>query len=239
MARVLLMLLAALLVVGQARAQTEVRIVAAEASSFIDWQCVPENAYDGIADGTNGTSWQTAGNSKYQAGKDDSPWIAFRLEGDDPWNIGELKVWNFQEPAGHNPRGIYEVRILVSTDTGPDLKDYNFTPLPGLDPVNAPGVYRFDPAGPAYDASFIPVAQTICFDAVAVTAVKFEILSNWYWGWYGYESANFALENTPIEEAWAFVSYVGLCEVKFFQVPEPATMSLLALGGLALLRRRK
>jgi hypothetical protein len=34
-------------------------------------------------------------------------------------------------------------------------------------------------------------------------------------------------------------NYWGLNEVRFYEVPEPATMSLLALGGIAMLKRRK
>ena len=37
----------------------------------------------------------------------------------------------------------------------------------------------------------------------------------------------------------SYPGYAGLYEVRFFETPEPATVALLSLGGLALIRRRQ
>lgn len=58
-------------------------------------------------------------------------------------------------------------------------------------------------------------AQTVAFNATGVTDVRFVLLDN-YGG-----------------------VVIGLAEVRFSEVPEPGSLALLGLGGLAVLRRRR
>ena len=168
------------------------------------------------------TVWDTFGHFNHPDTWDKEPWVAFYFDG--AYRVNDMMIWNYWR-SGETQRGVCDVIVLVSSDTGDDWASYTFTALPG--------VYRFDPA-----TTDPPAMQTIGLGGVETTAVKFQILSNWAGIWgnaWGFFGPNATPEPTP----WGHNSVVGLSKVAFdgTAIPEPATMTLLALGGLALLRR--
>ena len=142
-------------------------------------------------------------------GKDDAPYIKFFF--DDVYNVDTVTVWNLFGSA--DVRGVRHVDILVSTD------GVNFTYVDSIEVAR----------GAADLAS--SVGQEFDLGGVAAKVVMFDIKTNWAGKVFG--------QGESYDGLWANGSIVGLVEVAFTQIPEPATMSLLALGGLALRRRKR
>ena len=176
------------------------------------WNLINDNLPADASSVAEGIVWDTPGITDTDA--DRSPWVAFYFG--NAYTLNEMMIWNYQRGYSSG-RGVCDTIVLVSTDTGDDWLNYTFTALPG--------VYRFDQAPDA------PVMQTIDLGGVPATAVKFQILSNWAGIVFGPE--------VPSEGQYSNSTIAGLSKVAFdgTPVPEPATMTLLALGGLALLRR--
>jgi len=194
------------------------------ASSAYNNNSRPPSAACDIDNLNSATQWMSSGfrwvdrddHDKGTTG-DNSPWIAFYF--DDLYVLDHMNVRNFTESDGG--RGIKLVNIWVSV-TG---NDDDWTPAFAEPVVFTSGVYQ----DWSNDGKWTPYdPQTVNFNGVEAMAVKFEILSNIY-------SNNF---KTPEDDVNATIAGVG--GVQFFgtPVPEPATMTLLALGGLAMLRRK-
>jgi len=82
------------------------------------------------------------------------------------------------------------------------------------------GTFEFDRA-PGTESNFAQVIDLTSYAAAGdARLVRFDISSNW------------GPEGGPAD-------YTGLSEVRFTEVPEPATMALLGLGSLVLIRRKK
>ena len=237
MTRLSFVALACMCVVVSVQAQVSVPIENIEVSSSYSsgghcdkWNLTNDNLGGGGST-ANGVVWDTWGvirddNGVVHPNSDKAPWIAFYFGGE--YILDEMMIWNYLR-GWESGRGVRDTIVLVSTDTGEDWLNYTFTPLLGQDPDNAPGVYRFDSSSELSPE----VVQTIGLGGVPATAVKFQILSNWSGTVFG--------PDMPSELYWSSNTIAGLRKVVFngTPVPEPTTMTLLAMGGLALLRRRR
>ena len=161
----------------------------------------------------DGSMWLTGGN-------DVDPEITFDF-GEVYQDLERITVWNYNESTGTNlsRRGIQDTRILVSED------GVIYTAL--TDPTDSDQVFRFDQA-PQLDNVDFSQEIDVNVNGTNIRYVKFDIISNWYGD--NLEDAN------PDTDS----GFVGLSQVQFYQfVPEPSSLALVSLGGLALLRRRR
>ena len=153
----------------------------------------------------------------------DDQWLIFDLGG--VYDLASMEIWNYNEychwavPGGpYEPfwaqrRGVYEMEVLVSADkaTWSSLGLKYLTAAPGVDTV--------------------PFGEIVPLDAMGVRYVKFDINTNQC------ASGVWTCDDSP--PSIGTDNYVGLSEVQFIEVPEPATLALLSMGCLALLRKRK
>jgi len=142
-------------------------------------------------------------------------------------NVKTIEIWNYLESNGVSHYGAKEIKIELtaspqfdSTWTAVDgVNSFVFTDIPPamqdlkISTSNPPSFNPADWTGADWSVTF-----DTCIPA---QAVRIMILTT-----HGGSSDRI---------------HAGLCQVDFFtcDVPEPATMTLLAMGGLALLRRRK
>ena len=140
---------------------------------------------------------------------DDEPWVAFGFGG--LITVDELKIWNFNDQSQLSA-GILEARVLYTTDTTLPLASRMWTDAGTI------AVARGTGSG-YYGANTVIDVPTDLpgLDGVEMTGIMLEVLDT-----YGSTQA-------------------GLSEINFegTEVPEPATMGLLAVGGIAMLRSRR
>ena len=140
---------------------------------------------------------------------DADPWVAYGF--DAQVTIEELVVWNFND-VSQLSAGIEEFRILYTTDTVLPLASRTWIDA-GTGTMNRGTGSNYYLPNTTIDIA----TQLPGLDGVELTGVMLEVLSS-----YG-------------------SSQVGLSEIHFEGevVPEPATMGLLAVGGIAMLRSRR
>jgi len=194
---------------AQVQAQTVIPFDGATQSSYY-----PNPGWSGPAanliDDNPATQWQSHGCSDNE-GKDYTPSVTFFF--DDIYNVGGVSIRNLF--GGAAERGARDVDILVSLD---GVKFDYYTSIVVLKDTAA-------------DKDSCMVQDFEFLGGVDAMAVMFEFKSN-HWNWAFYPGHH--------EGTWANASIVGLVDVQFTQtVPEPAAMSLLVLGGLAMLRRKR
>jgi len=183
-----------------------------------------------------GQGWASAacpdwGSGNYAHNPDTAPMLTFFF--DDVYMIETVAVENYVDADGGNYwHGAGMVNVYVSDDNG---ASWMFVSMPAI-PHNNRYDNLLQQNVPEYQA-----ADPFTFDVgMQANAVKFEFVNcgsvrflNPPYGW-----------DEDTDGAWEYVgnggdTYVGLNNVMFYTaVPEPMTMGLLALGGLALLRRR-
>ena len=123
--------------------------------------------------------------------------------------IDTLKIWNFNDESQLDA-SIEEAQVRYTTDTG--------LPLASRTWIDAGTIVLTRGTGSGYYVGNAPIdATTLGLDGVEITGLMLEVLDT-----YGSEQA-------------------GLSEIHFEGevVPEPATMGLLAVGGIAMLRSRR
>jgi hypothetical protein len=140
---------------------------------------------------------------------DTEPWVAFGF--DTPVTIEEMTLWNYNDRSQLSA-GILEARVLYTSDTTLPLEDRTWTEAGTITVARATG-------SEYYSANTVihVAADLEDLDGEEVTGIMLEVLRT-----YGSTQA-------------------GLSEISFEGevVPEPATMGLLAVGGIAMLRSRR
>jgi hypothetical protein len=143
-----------------------------------------------------------------QSGDVAGAWVAYGF--DTSVTVEEVVAWNFNAESQLSA-GIQEFRILYTTDTVLPLASRNWIDA-------GTGTMALGTGGNYYlpNTTIDVATQLPGLDGVELTGIKLEVLSS-------HGSAQ-----------------VGLSEIRFHgtEVPEPATMSLLGLGAVALLKRR-
>ena len=164
---------------------------------------------DGIAETHGVTTWG-----------DNICWMSDSFSNDpDPWfmmdlggpyPVASMKVWNFNATDGRTDRGVGVADIYVSLVDDPDTLNPDFSDTDVWALLKDDVQLTEAPGTNGYNLPDI-------IDVGSVTArwIAFDIESN------------------------LGGSFVGLGEVQVFLSPEPATLSLLGLGALALIRRRR
>ncbi|MCL2700860.1 MAG: PEP-CTERM sorting domain-containing protein [Phycisphaerae bacterium] len=209
---------AALFVVASAGAGA-IPIADVWASSYGNGPIVPEG--QPIAWRPGEGQWNSAANPTYGGpvvleDPDTAPWIAFYF--DDLYQVDSMDFQNFW---GSHWKGVNDMNVYVSTDGG---TTWSFA-------FDVTGLPTGDGAGAKVDGiAFNEQANAVKFEIVRGGGQSFPF-EEWFWN-----------DNGEMKPGWPVGDlYVGIGNVTFFgtPVPEPMTMTLLALGGLALLRRRR
>ena len=140
-------------------------------------------------------------------------WIEYSF--DDVYEMDRMDVWAYNENANYYWASMTakDVYIQVST-TG------------GTDPAEWTDVAEMILGHSAFEPEGIPVTTSVDFGGVEAKYVVIT-LKNGFEGTY--VKGNLGLDNPDF----------GLSEVRFYEVPEPATMTLLGLAGLMALKRRR
>lgn len=137
--------------------------------------------------------------------------------------LHSIRVWNYNE-AGQalngTGRGVKDAKIWVTTT--------------GTIPEDSSGAFDFASNGwtqvgsgiqfaqaPGTDDYVAPPENTVSLGGITARYVAIDVDSRW------------------VSAGGNAGKEVGLAEVQFFAVPEPASMALLGVGGLALLRRAR
>jgi len=147
------------------------------------------------------------------------------FEFDQAYPLTTMHVWNLQL-ANYTGGGLNNVTVQYSLTGGTAAEDWLYANAGGTyvgDPTSDPGHFQF-PKAPGIDEYY-------GFDAVDFGGKMVK---------YVYIAVHDIAPTAPDGGDWdAPYGDVGLDEVRFSYVPEPMTMSLIGLGGLALLHRRR
>jgi len=217
--RSVLVVLALLFVVSQAQAQVAVQEI--DHANVTVW--TSSNAvgghWDNVADGDPLTYWRSAGTN------DQAATVVFNLG--EVYSLDHMDIWNGWFPAtGRTNDGIKTMTVWFSTDPSGALESYDNPLFVTLQGWNGAWFDQKPIEETIQRVLAMGVQDVVELGGVQAQYVKFVIEST-------INGTMYAPEYIP---SWD--GAVALNEVTFFAaVPEPATMSLLALGGLALLRR--
>ena len=221
---------AALLVVASAQAQTTLIGVTNATAYGIQWSG-DVGAYVPYTDDVTGILAATPGSPGYAYG---SKWetkfnsreahIVFALEAE---NVKKIEIWNQLDVVGgmgYNNRGTWSIEIRFSM-----TNDFSGVFTEGVNLITV---------------GYIPGAVTHAwadYDPIVLSSALTEYGPDLTLNFETCIPAKFVQITFGPPMKGEFYNEHGLCQVNFYacDVPEPATMSLLALGGLALLRRKR
>ena len=174
------------------------------------FQGVPPNYTDYDSDGApeHGTEWR---NKMWMSATDtliSDQWVEFALP--DHAGLDFMRVWDYNQASDTTAEPDKWKRGVKNAivEWRPDVQSSWVT-------LNGGASYTFNPGTGLIDYDNV---TTVDFTGQLARFVRIRIQSNWNDNSGG--------------------GYVGMSEVDFFEVPEPATLTVLALGGLALLRRK-
>ncbi|MFC1806540.1 PEP-CTERM sorting domain-containing protein, partial [Planctomycetota bacterium] len=142
-------------------------------------------------------------------GTDLDPWLA--LDFGEVVPLDMMKVWNFNAEAGRTDRGVGTADVYVSILDDVGIADPDFSDT---------AVWTLLKQAQAFTAA----TGLDDYDTPDVI---------------GLDGASARWLALDIQSTQGSTSFVGLSEIQVFRVPEPATLSLLALGGLGLIARRR
>jgi hypothetical protein len=165
----------------------------------------------GVGDDALKTHDQTSGGVDMwvTAGNDPVNSVSLTFTLDANYNLTGTYIWPYNQDSGAQGRSVHTFTIDVSTD------GTTFTPLGSTFTLTNPTLTQ-DPL----NGNSVP-AQFLAFSASGVQKIRFDVVSNWDGATSGHD-------------------LVGLSEVRFqAAVPEPASLGILAAGGVMLLRRRR
>jgi hypothetical protein len=167
-------------------------------------------APDRLHDGADANHWLSAQNG--QAVEDVT--ILFDLGSIE--DVASMKIWNFYEPYT-TIRGVKDLEITYGTTLTAGVID---------SPTTVTSVTQFDQAiHPGAGGSITGVTYDFDDGSNGTNNARYILFS---------VATSYGTEGGYVDG-----NFVGLDEVQFFAIPEPATMSLLAIGGIALIRRRR
>lgn len=167
-------------------------------------------------DNTPGNMWMSLNNDGIVISED---YLVFDLG--EEHRVDGFRIWNYNEgygePANWTNRGIKDLEIFVSSTD--NAVEGSTTPTPGAtvtqltDPSDSDTTFTFAeaPGTNGYQGVFIDVTD------FTARYIRFDVSNN-----HADQTGD---------------GFVGLSEVRFHAVPEPGSMSLLGLGGLALFSR--
>lgn len=145
-------------------------------------------------------------------------YIEFDLGGS--YELSEMHIWNGGQTATPE-RNMRKVDIAISNDGGA-----TYTTL--LSEVILNSVFDLNPG----IADFENFSTSDILDMSGVTADHVRIIA-----YPDYDGGSYRMDSTPANP-WDGSTFYQLSEVKFNEVPEPATLGLLALGAFAVRRRK-
>jgi len=160
--------------------------------------------------GGNGGMWMSNSTpAAYPYIRANTQWIRFDF--DQVYNLDQMWIWNWND-NNYPQQGMKQIRIIAST-------------------TDTEAGYIAGDANPVFDG-IMPMANATDADPVNLTVN------------FGGLAARYILIYVPAEAGldynWSNGTYgeVGLSEVRFYPVPEPATMLVLGLGTLLACKRR-
>jgi len=140
-------------------------------------------------------------------------WIEYSF--DQVYPLAQMDIWAYNENANYYwaSMTVKDVMIEIST-TG------------GTDPSEWTTVTAMTLGHSAFETEGIPVTNSIDFGGADAKYVVITLING--------SEGTYTKGNTGVDSP-----DFGLSEVRFFAVPEPATMTLLGLAGLLGLKRRR
>ena len=195
--------------------------VTATADSALSAAFDPQNVVNGVGMDDAGAGLQSA---LHTNGNATTGWISaigalsdvtFDVDLGSTFVLDEVAVWNFtQSFDGGQNRGSKDVTISTSIDgvTFVAIADINGGTIGTHTLTQAPNVHPGN----------VPQAVSDIFDLGGVSASHVRIFIH---NAYGTGTGNDVV--------------LGLNEVRFYDVPEPGSLALLGIGGIAMLRRRR